>query len=116
MAYYIGNPRCRCGRCRMSGLMGPVVLITLGCLFLLQEFHFGWNYSFGRTWPILLIVIGIVKVLQYTAPTEGHVPYRYQVTAVPPNGPVVTPPPAPQAGSLPGDQRLDRPGQEDGHV
>lgn len=95
MSYYSCNPRCRCGRCRMAGMMGPAVLITLGVLFLLQETNFGWTWGFHRTWPILLIVIGIVKVLQYTAPIEGHIPVGYI-----PQAPIVTPPPVPPAGSL----------------
>jgi hypothetical protein len=64
--------------------MGPVVLITLGVLFLLSEFAVA---SFGRTWPILLIIIGLVKVLGSTAGTSGHPP--------PPSPPGSLPPPQP---------------------
>jgi len=39
---------------------GPVMLITLGGLFLLAELH---GPSFVRTWPILLLVIGLMKLL-----------------------------------------------------
>jgi len=77
-------------------MMGPAVLITLGTLFLIGEFS---RFEFHRSWPILLLVIGIVKLLQYTAPTEGHVPVQMYVPA-----PVVTPPPAPPAGNLPPEQ------------
>jgi len=96
MSYYSGNPRCACGRCRMSGMMGPAVLITLGVLFLLQETNWAWRWGWDHTWPVLLIVIGIVRVLQYTAPTDGHVPRGYIQQS-----PIVTPPPAATAGSLP---------------
>ena len=65
-----GAPRCSCRRCRCRGLMGPAVLITLGVLFLVGQYS---RYSFGDLWPILLIVIGGVKVLEALAPTEGHV-------------------------------------------
>jgi LiaF transmembrane domain/B-box zinc finger len=41
-------------------LMGPAVLITLGSLFLLGEMN---GPDFGRTWPILLLVIGLIKLL-----------------------------------------------------
>jgi len=92
----------------MAGMMGPAVLITLGCLFLLQELHLGWNYGFHRTWPVLLIVIGIVKVLQYSAPVEGHIPPGF----VPQPQTIVTPPPVPPAGSLTGDST----GRESDHV
>ena len=109
MNYYTCNPRCGCGRCRMAGMMGPAVLITLGILFLLQQTNWGWSWGFHRTWPILLIVIGIVKVLQYTAPTEGHVPLGYIGQA-----PIVTPPPANTVASQTGDRPdVDR---ENGHV
>lgn len=62
--------RCTCMRCRMRGLMGPTLLITLGVLFLVAQYSS--RYSFGDLWPILLIVIGIVKVIESTASTEGH--------------------------------------------
>lgn len=91
MSYYRSNPRCGCARCRMSGVMAPAILITLGTLMLLQQLDLR---SFHSTWPILLIVIGIVKVLQYTAPTENHL-------GGPTPSPMVTPPPAAPGGSLP---------------
>jgi len=61
---------CQCMRCRTRGLMGPVILITLGILFFIGQYN--WHYSFERLWPIILIVIGVVKVLSETASTEGH--------------------------------------------
>ncbi|MGH9523279.1 MAG: LiaI-LiaF-like domain-containing protein [Terriglobales bacterium] len=70
MGAYIPNRRCYCGRCRYRGMMGPVVLITLGVLFLLGEFT---HWDFGRTWPILLIAIGVVKVLGSSADDSAHV-------------------------------------------
>ncbi|MCL5287643.1 MAG: DUF5668 domain-containing protein [Acidobacteria bacterium] len=62
--------RCRCGRCTVSGMMGPVVLITLGVLFLIGKMNM--RYDFGDLWPILLVVIGLVKVFSAMASTEGH--------------------------------------------
>jgi hypothetical protein len=61
--------RCACARCSRRGLMGPVVLITIGVLFLLQQMHVA---SFNRLWPVILLVIGVVKLLEATASTEGH--------------------------------------------
>ena len=95
MEDYRSNPRCSCGRCRMAGMMGPAVLITLGTLFLIGEFS---SFEFHRSWPILLLVIGIVKLLQYTAPIDGHQPVQLY-TAAP-----VTPPPAAPAGNPPHQQ------------
>jgi cell wall-active antibiotic response 4TMS protein YvqF len=62
--------RCHCARCTIGGMMGPVVLITLGVLFLLGRMHFG--YGFRDLWPVLLIVIGLVKVASAMASTDGH--------------------------------------------
>jgi hypothetical protein len=64
--------RCTCSRCTIRGLMGPVIITTLGVLFLLSELGHG-NLSFGRTFPILLIVIGVVLLGSAVAPMEGHV-------------------------------------------
>ncbi|MHB8735996.1 MAG: LiaI-LiaF-like domain-containing protein [Terriglobales bacterium] len=63
------SPQCTCQSCRTRGLLGPIVLITLGVLFALQAYA---GHPFDRTWPILLIVIGVVKILQHLAPTTGH--------------------------------------------
>lgn len=62
--------RCRCPQCTVRGLMGPVVLITLGALFLIGKFS--WGYSFRELWPALLIVIGLVKLAESMASSEGH--------------------------------------------
>lgn len=43
-------------------LMGPILLVTLGVMFLVGQFVPGWGVS--RTWPVLLIVIGITKLLE----------------------------------------------------
>jgi cell wall-active antibiotic response 4TMS protein YvqF len=100
MDNYEPNQACYCMRCRSRGLMGPAVLVTLGVLFLLSEFGVA---HFERTWPILLIVIGLVKVLAGNLDTTGHVE-----AAPPPPGPTpvqgpgyFTPPPpgAPPAPS-----------------
>ena len=53
------------------GLMGPVILLTLGVQFLLESMGV---IRFGRTLPLLLIVIGLVKIFQSTAgpgPLDG---------------------------------------------
>ncbi len=95
MDNYRTNPRCGCARCRLRGVMGPAVLITLGVLFLGENLGMH-GLRFNNTWPLLLIVIGIIKVLQYTSPDEGHL-----IRGMGPMVPVVTPPPPPSAGELP---------------
>lgn len=60
---------CHCTHCRIRGLMGPLMLITVGVLFLIAEYS---RYSFGELWPVLLIVAGIVLTAQSLASKEGH--------------------------------------------
>jgi hypothetical protein len=45
-------------------MIGPLLLIVLGVLFLLNNFYPGL-YRFSRMWPVILIVIGLAKVLEY---------------------------------------------------
>jgi hypothetical protein len=40
---------------------GPILLITIGSLFALD--HFG-VVGFDRTWPLLIIMFGILKLLE----------------------------------------------------
>jgi hypothetical protein len=43
-------------------MTGPLILITLGVLLLLQNLY-PEVYSFSRVWPVILIVIGVGKIL-----------------------------------------------------
>lgn len=77
---------CQCQLCRTRRLMAPAILITLGFLFLLDSVS---SIGFGRTWPAILLVVGVVKLMQSNASTGGHVgplpPGRgYPPTAPPP--------------------------------
>jgi hypothetical protein len=52
-------------------IRGPIILITLGILFAID--HFG-SFSFGRTWPVLIIVIGLMKLIERAdAPQSGGI-------------------------------------------
>jgi LiaI-LiaF-like transmembrane region len=44
-------------------MLGPLILIVLGVLFLLSNI-FPAFFSFGRMWPVILIVIGVVKIVE----------------------------------------------------
>lgn len=79
--------RCHCQRCTIRSLMGPAVLITLGILLLLDQLRGGY-LSFGDTFPILLIVIGVISLASSLAPTDGHIS-----GPLPPNPPGTVPPP-----------------------
>lgn len=45
----------------MRAVRGPILLITLGTLFAVD--HVG-PYAFSTTWPALLIVIGLLKLME----------------------------------------------------
>jgi hypothetical protein len=62
--------RCTCPYCRLRSLMGPLIIVTVGVLFLIAQFS---RYSFGDLWPVLLIVIGAVLVAQQLASKQGHI-------------------------------------------
>jgi hypothetical protein len=81
---------CYCARCRHRRLMGPAVLITIGVLSLLDDMT---RYDWHRTWPVLILVIGIVSLLRSNSSTEGHISRRF-----PDDG--GTPPPPPPTGSV----------------
>jgi hypothetical protein len=44
-------------------MTGPLILIVLGVLLLLNNLYPD-VYPFGRVWPVILIVIGFAKVLE----------------------------------------------------
>jgi hypothetical protein len=56
--------------CGARGLMGPAVLMTIGAQFLLNNLDV---ISFGRTLPVLLIVIGVVLAVQRSAHHSSEV-------------------------------------------
>lgn len=41
-------------------ISGPVILITIGVLFAFDRFT---EFRFTQTWPVLLIVLGLLKLL-----------------------------------------------------
>jgi hypothetical protein len=56
----------------MRAMMGPAMLITVGLLSQLDEINVA---GFDRTWPVILLMVGVVKLLQSNASTAGHVEY-----------------------------------------
>jgi hypothetical protein len=64
-----GTNACGCARCRMRALMGPVLLITIGVIFLFGRFT---PCGFERLWPVILLVAGGVLLAQSTASSSGH--------------------------------------------
>jgi hypothetical protein len=45
----------------IAAIRGPVVLITVGVLFAID---YSAGVSFGKTWPVLLIVLGILHLFR----------------------------------------------------
>jgi hypothetical protein len=45
----------------VRAIRGPITLITVGALFALNNFT---QYTFDRTWPVLLIVFGLLSLLR----------------------------------------------------
>jgi hypothetical protein len=84
--------RCHCQSCTIRALVGPAVVITLGVLWLLHEVH-GGRFYFGSTWPVILIVMGLLHLASAMASREGH------VSSMPLQGPPPQPPTPPSPGA-----------------
>jgi hypothetical protein len=49
----------------MRSLTGPLLLTSLGVLLAID---YSGGITFGRTWPVLLIVFGLCKVAEHMGP------------------------------------------------
>jgi hypothetical protein len=68
----------------IQAVRGPILLITVGVLVAISQAGY---YSFGHTWPVLLIVFGLFKLLEKAlAPPPLSGPYAGQPPANPPTG------------------------------
>jgi hypothetical protein len=97
---------CQCARCRIRRITGPAIVFTIGVLFLLQNLG-GSNLHFGRTWPVILLVVGALKLLQGSASVEGHIPFKGLRTN-PPGGPIPPAPPTPPIPPVPPTSEVNR--------
>ncbi len=82
------------GDYRHRSLTGPAVLVTIGVLALLNNLHDRWwgIPGWGHTWPLILVVIGVLKLME----RSGH----YDGPSFPPGPPTGTNvPPAQQPPS-----------------
>ena len=52
-------------------IKGPVIMITVGVLFAADQFT---GYHFHQTWPVLLIVIGLLQLLGGRRVRPGYYP------------------------------------------
>jgi len=62
VGYYMPPPRRR-------SVVGPLILIVIGALFLLRNFGYTIPLftNFARYWPLLLVLIGVVRLAEYFA-------------------------------------------------
>jgi hypothetical protein len=75
----------------LQSIKGPVIMITIGVLFAADRFT---DYHFHQTWPVLLIVIGLMQLLAGRrrrpdyypppAPGSGRGPFVPPTPAAPP--------------------------------
>ena len=65
-----GGGACQCSRCIGYGVTGPAMILTVGVLGLLDDYT---RFDWGRTWPLFLIVLGGIKLLQMAGSTAGHI-------------------------------------------
>jgi hypothetical protein len=74
----------------VRAVSGPIILITIGVLFAFDRFT---EFRFSQTWPVLLIVIGLLRL------AGGGRRRRYEYDAAHYNPP--QPPPDQQPGVRP---------------
>jgi hypothetical protein len=55
----------------LQAIRGPILLITLGILFAV---HQAGIVRFSRTWPVIIIVVGIMKLLERMASPQAPAP------------------------------------------
>jgi len=65
-----------------QAIRGPLVLMTVGGLFAM---HQAGTISFARTWPLIIIVVGLVKLAERLLAPPQVAPYP-QRPPFPPTG------------------------------
>ena len=92
----------------VRAIRGPVCLITIGALFALNNFT---RYRFDQTWPVILIVFGLLSLLRRGVETSAPPPppprpgsytgsgYSQSPYSQTPPGAASSPAPASTAGS-----------------
>jgi hypothetical protein len=58
----------------IQAIRGPIMLITLGALVAID---YAGIYGFWRTWPILIIVFGLLKLLERASAKPAPVTHDY---------------------------------------
>jgi hypothetical protein len=55
----------------IGAVRGPLMLITLGILLLIQRYQ---DVSIWKTWPVLVILFGLLKLMQRLAQKNPETP------------------------------------------
>jgi Domain of unknown function (DUF5668) len=84
----------------VNAIRGPVTLITVGALFVLNNFT---GVGFEKTWPVLLIVFGLLSLLRRSVTPPPPPP------VFPPPTYTYNPPPAQASGSYSGSSYSQQP-------
>lgn len=70
----------------VQAIRGPILLITIGVLFALEQ---AGVIGFTRTWPLIIIVIGVMKLFErLVAPPPAMSPPMMPPPMGPPGGPI----------------------------
>jgi len=56
----------------LQAIRGPIMLITLGSLVAID---YAGIYGFWRTWPVLIIMFGLLKLLERASAKPAPAPY-----------------------------------------
>jgi hypothetical protein len=65
----------------IRAIRGPITLITIGLLFALNNFT---QYGFDKTWPVILIVFGLLSLLRRGTQPAGAPPVGPGAPCTPP--------------------------------
>jgi hypothetical protein len=66
----------------VRAVTGPIILITIGVLFAFDRFT---DFRFSQTWPVLLIVIGLLKLAGGRRRQYPDFPPQSPQSGAPPN-------------------------------
>ena len=72
----------------LSAIRGPVMLITVGVLLAIDNM---FDVSFSRTWPVIIIMFGVLKLLERLTVRPLEQPAYPQAYTAPAFNPQPTP-------------------------